>query len=573
MRRTTCLPFVPVITGLLIAAGCASGPRSQAVTVVPQTPVPLAAVPATQPAVDPIAVLIATSDRHFETGRDELALGHLERAKAEFDRALDTLLESPDGARGQARLREHFDRLVDRISVLEQAALRTGDGFSETKSEPAAIDSLLAIETFESATPKAATAETVQADLESTTHDIPIPTNDRVLRYVELFQGRLRDFLTEGLSRGVQYLPMIQQTFRAEGLPLDLAYIPLIESAFKPSALSRAKARGVWQFMRGTALENGLRADWYIDERADPTKSTLAAAKYLKTLHKMFEDWHLAMASYNGGPGRVKRALTRSRQNDFWKLTSTTRYLPRETREYVPMILAAVIIAKNPAKYGFDIVPMPATPSETVTVPPALDLRRVAEWAGVPMDDIQSLNPEFRRWTTPTKAGQYTVKVPQGTADKVREGLAAAGPSQLNAMQRHTVKRGETLATIAKKLQVSRADLAEANYLKTTSRVAVGAKLIIPRMPSAALLARASAGELETVAEAIAIDVLKETVPLAAPVTQRRVYQVKRGDTLSLIARKTGTTIAQLKNWNKLKTTTLKIGTRLLIQSPRPAVR
>ncbi len=142
-----------------------------------------------------------------------------------------------------------------------------------------------------------------------------------MLRYVELFQGRLREFLTEGLSRGVQYLPMIQATFRAEGLPLDLAYIPLIESAFKPSALSRAKARGVWQFMRGTALENGLKADWYLDERADAVKATQAAAKYLKTLHRMFEDWHLAMASYNGGPGRVKRALTRSRKNDFWQLT------------------------------------------------------------------------------------------------------------------------------------------------------------------------------------------------------------------------------------------------------------
>lgn len=552
----------------LVITGCAA-PRTQTLTVVPQAPVQAAPAPAPLPTVDPVAVLIAKSDQHFETGQKELALGHLESAKAEFDRALDTLLESPDGARSTTRLREHFDRLVDRISVLEQAALRTGDGFSETKSEPAAIDALLAIETFESSSPKAATAETVQADLQTTTHDIPIPTNDRVLRYVELFQGRLREFLTEGLSRGVQYLPMIQQTFRAEGLPLDLAYIPLIESAFKPSALSRAKARGVWQFMRGTALENGLRADWYLDERADPTKSTQAAAKYLKTLYGMFEDWHLAMASYNGGPGRVKRALTRSRKNDFWQLSATTRYLPRETRDYVPMILAAVIIAKNPAQYGFDIVPAPVTLSETVEVPPALDLRRVAEWAGVPMDDIQSLNPEFRRWTTPTRPGKYTIKVPQGTADKVRDGLAAAGPSQLNAMQTHTVKRGETLATIARKLQVSRADLAEANYLKTTSRVAVGAKLIIPRMPSAALLARASAGELETAAEAIAVDVLKETAPLAAPVAQRRTYQVKRGDTLAAIARRFGTTIAQLKNWNKLKTTSLKIGTRLVVQSPR----
>ena len=565
------LPFVPLFSAVLIA-GCVTGSGPKAVKVVPQAPAPVAvAKPTPEPTPDPIAVLIATSDRHFETGQKELALGHLESAKVEFNRALDTLLEFPSGARGTTRLREHFDRMVDRISVLEQAALATGDGFSEIKSEPAAFDALLSNQPFESATPKPATAQAVQADLQTTSHDIPIPTNDRVLRYVELFQGRLREFLTEGLSRGVQYLPMIQATFRAEGLPLDLAYIPLIESAFKTTALSRAKARGVWQFMPGTALENGLRGDWYLDERADPTKSTKAAAKYLKTLHGMFEDWHLAMASYNGGPGRVKRALTRSRKNDFWQLTSTSKYLPRETREYVPMILAAVIIAKNPAQYGFDITPMPVTAMETVEVPNALDLRRVAEWAGVPVDDIQKMNPEFRRWTTPVKKGEYSIKVPQGTADRVREGLAAAGPGQLNAMQLHTVKRGETLATIARKLQVGRADLAEANYLRGTARVAVGSKLFIPRMPSAALLARASAGGLESTAETIVADVLKETVPLAATVSPRRTYQVRRGDTLSAIARKTGTTIAQLKNWNKLRTANLQVGTRLLIQSPRPA--
>ena len=568
-------PVVPVI-GCLLLAGCLSGPKP--IALAPQAPAPVAPAAPVAPVApatpDPIADLIAESDRRFEAGRNELALGHLDRAREEFNRSLDTLLESPAGARNNPRLREHFDRLVDRISVLEQAALTTGDGFSETKSEPAAIDSLLAIETFESTPPKPATAEAVQADLESTTHDIPIPTNDRVLRYVELFQGRLREFLTEGLSRGVQYLPMIQATFRAEGLPLDLAYIPLIESAFKPSALSRAKARGVWQFMRGTALENGLKADWYLDERADPVKATHAAAKYLKTLFGMFEDWHLAMASYNGGPGRVRRALTRSRQNDFWKLTSSTRWLPRETREYVPMILAAVIIAKNPAQYGFEIVPMTATPTETVTVPEAVDLRRVAEWAGVPVDDIQKLNPEFRRWTTPMKKGEYTIKVPEGTAERVREGLEASAPSQRNALQFHTVKRGETLATIAKKLRVNRTDLAEANYLRATARVTAGTRLVIPRMPSAALLARATRepSDLEKTAESIVTDVLAETTPVAPLVENReavRTYRVRSGDTLYAIAKRFKVTVNQLKTWNRLRTTNLQVGTRLLLQQPR----
>ncbi len=552
-----------------LVTGCVSGSAAKVARVTPVVP-PAAAQPAPtpEPKPDPVALLIAASDRHFSTGQRELTLGHPERAGIEFDLALDTLLASPEGARIDARLREHFDRLVDRISVLEQAALATGDGFTETKTEPASFDTLLAIETSEADAPKPATAVVVQADLEATVHDIPIPTNDRVLRYVELFQGRLREFLTDGLSRGAQYLPMIQSTLRAEGLPLDLAYIPLIESAFKPTALSRAKARGVWQFMRGTALENGLKSDWYLDERADPEKSTLAAAKYLKTLHRMFEDWHLAMASYNGGPGRVKRAITRSRKTDFWTLSANTRFLPRETRDYVPMILAAVIIAKNPARYGFDIVPVLPTRTETVPVPPALDLRRVAEWAGVPMDDIQRLNPEFRRWTTPVKKGEYTIKVPHGTADRVREGLTASAPGQLNAMQWHTVKRGETLSTIAKKLSVNRTDLAEANYLKATSRVAAGARLVIPRMPSAALLARAwSASDIERAAEAVVADVLAETTPVDdSPAA--RPYRVRAGDTLSAIARKTRTTVAELKSWNKIRGSKLNVGDRLVIRSP-----
>ena len=171
-----------------------------------------------------------------------------------------------------------------------------------------------------------------------------------MLAYIELFQGRLHDFIEEGMKRGSKYLPMIQSVFRAEGLPLDLAYVPLVESAFKPNALSRAKAKGVWQFMTGTALENGLRRDWYIDERSDPEKATVAAAKYLRTLSKMFDgDWHLALASYNGGPGRMQRAMKRAGLDDFWSLAAKPKLLPRETREYVPMILAAIVIARNPA--------------------------------------------------------------------------------------------------------------------------------------------------------------------------------------------------------------------------------
>ncbi len=558
LRRTV----APVLA--LLITGCASGTGQKVAQVTP--PVAAQATesrPAPAPVHDPVVQLIAQSDSHFNKGQQELAVGHLEQARHEFDRALDVLLESQGGARADARVREHFDRLVDRISVLEQQALATGDGFTETRTDPASIDQLMALGTFDTTPPQLSTVEAVETDLQNTTHDVPIPANDRVLRWVEVFQGRLREFLSEGLARGAQYLPMIQGVFRAEGLPLDLAYVPLIESAFKPTALSRANARGVWQFMRATGIENGLAADWYIDERADTQKATVAAAKYLKTLHRMFGDWHLAMASYNGGPGRVQRAMKRSRIDDFWELTSSTRFLPRETRDYVPMILAAIIIAKNPAQYGFDILPHTPTPTENVTLPAGVDLRRVAEWAGVAVDDIQQLNPELRRWTTPIREGSYSLRVPEGTATKVQDGVTASAPSQLNALQWHTVKSGESLVTIARKLRVSRNDLAEANYLKTSARVRPGQRLVVPRMPAAALLARAAQTDDGTAPVAVATAEV-EDVPAA-------VYRVRAGDTLFAIARRHGATVDQLKQWNNLKGSALSIGARLVVQPARTA--
>ena len=546
-----------------LSAACASGAASPATQVMPASPAEQSVAVANAAPADPVRDLLATADRLFEDGRNQLALGHLAQAKTAFNASLEVLLAAPDHTRSDARVREHLDRLVDRIAALELTALATGDGFTEQAAEPASIDQLLALSTFDTTPPTAATTENVEADLRETTHDLPIPLNDRVLRYVELFQGRLREFLAEGLERGAQYLPMIQSVFRAEGLPLDLAYVPLIESAFKPTALSRAKAKGVWQFMQGTGVENGLQQDWYIDERSDPAKATVAAARYFKTLYRMFDDWHLAMASYNGGPGRMQRAIKASRRSDFWSLTATSRYLPRETREYVPMILAAVIIAKNPAKYGFDVPPPAPLVTETVDVPAAVDLRRVAEWASVPVEEIQRLNPELRRWTTPIRGDSYALTVPAGTAARISAELAAASPNTLSALQWHVVKRGETLTTIARKLRVNRTDLAEANYLRSASTVKAGQKLLVPRMPSAALLARAASGAPVQTAENDAVPAILDTTA-----TETVVHRVQRGDTLFGLARKYRTTVEHLKTLNRLATNTLRIGARLLVSTP-----
>jgi membrane-bound lytic murein transglycosylase D len=588
MTYRTLLPVAAAIGVSVSIVGCGRGTKSVQVKVTPPSP-PVVEVrqPAPAPIRDPIADLIAESQRHFAAGERELSLGHLEQARTSFDLAIEVLLKSPNGSRTEARLRTHFDQLVERISAYEITALSQGDGFVEKKTEPASIDKLLAISTFDPPAPTTATETAVASDLSQTSHDVDIPLNRKVLSYIELFQGNLRDFISEGLQRGAKFLPMIQAEFREQGLPLDLAYIPLIESAFKNTARSRVKAQGMWQFMSYTGREHGLTLDWYVDERSDPEKATKAAAQYLKTLGKMFDsNWHLAMASYNGGPGRVQRAVQRSGKDDFWALTETTRYLPRETREYVPMILAAIVIAKNPAQYGFNVEPEMPLAYEKVQVNDPIDLRLVAEWTNAPIDDIETLNPELRRWTTPVRSPNYEIKLPVGTGDAFRARLAQAPPESLNAFQWHSVKRGETLLSISRKLNVRQADLAEANSLTLRSRVQPGQQLIIPRAPTTMLAARPEnpapdepvVAETRPAAPAPKLAVASPAPKLASPAPdnaepQRIVHRVKRGDTLSSIAKLYNTTIASLKSWNTrvIRGNQINIGDRLTIFATRAA--
>ncbi len=565
--------------GLLLSGACAARTSQPTTAQAPQqvvAPEPTPA-PAPQPQRDPVQELIAQSEQHFQTGERELREGHLDAARAAFDRAVDILLESPGGARSNPQLSVHYDRLIERISGHELTALAQADGFAEKEPEPASIDDLLTIAMFEPPTPTPETQRAVANDLQVAGHDIDIPQNARVLAYVELFTGRLKGYLEDGLSRGARYLPMIQDVFRAEGLPLDLAYVPLIESAFKPNALSRAKAKGMWQFMRGTALENGLSHDWYIDERADPEKATRAAAKYLKTLYSMFDDWHLALASYNGGPGRVQRAIKRSGRDDFWKLSATSRYLPRETRDYVPLILAAIIIARNPSQYNMEVTPIETPLFETVTVSGAVDIRRVAEWSGASVQDIQDLNPELRRWTTPIRATDYELKVPMGSAEVINTRLAEPGTDDLAPLRHYTVKKNETLLSIAKKLRVSRSDLAEANYLSSKSKLSTGQRLIIPRAPT--LLAARTEPSSAAQADAVLASAVRPADP--APVSAARAtepandnpparttttHRVTRGETLFSIAKRYGTTVSQIKELNRLRNNVIQVGQRLIIE-------
>ena len=526
-----------------LAAGCTGTFATRHVVAAPEAvvspPLPLAdSAPTAGPEPDELDLLMASAQSHFERGQAQLALGHLDTARAEFNAAVDLLLDAPEPVHATTRFQEYFDRLIDRVSAQEIRALAEGDGFTEKPAEPSSLDELLGILTFEPPAPEPGLAQTVESDLRTTAHDVPIPLNARVLGYVEAFQGRLREWFQTALDRGGSYLPMIQEVFRAEGLPLDLAYIPIVESAFRTNALSRAKAKGFWQLMAGTGKEQGLRTDWYVDERSDPYKATRAAAQYLKTLNRMFDgDWHLTLASYNGGPGTVQRAIKRKNTQDFWKIAEAGRYLPRETRAYVPMVLAAMVIARNPSAYGFSYAPAGPPETETVTVDGPVDLRRIAEWTGAAIDDVQTLNPELRRWTTPLRGESYALKVPAGTAAVVEQRLAESPADSVTALQFHTVKKGESLASISRKLKVKRADLAEANYLRTTARVTPGQQLVIPRAPTALLTAMAE----------------RPAVEPAASDSAKTTYRVRRGDTLYSIARSFNTTVASLRSWNKIR--------------------
>ena len=489
----------------------------------------------------------------------ELADGHLNAAREAFDQAVDTYLAAPGGAIANPRLAEAYRRTLDTIHAREIEALAQGDGFTESQTEPAPIDTIVAeVPAEEPATDetRALAAEAVQEEA----NDLPIELNDAVLTCVNLYQGRLKDWFEAALSRGGKYLPHIREVFASEGVPRDLAYLAMVESAFRPTAYSRAKAKGVWQFISATGKRYGLEQDWWIDERSDTDKATRAAARYLRELYATFGDWNLAMAAYNAGEGTVQRGIDRYKTRDYWKLRQT-RALRRETKNYVPLILAAVVVAGAPDKYGIEIQPEEAIPFERVPVTGAIDLRVIAECTETPVEALQQLNPELRRLATP--AGRsFDVRVPAGAGGRLTACLAVLPADKRVAFRTHVVGRGQTLATIARANGVKASDVASANGLRTDRRLAVGTELIIPIDPRRAA---PPARHPEP----------KPTAPpasLNAEASDRAVrvkYRIKPGDTLAAIASQYGTSVQSLQQWNGLRGSRITAGGTLTIYSNR----
>jgi membrane-bound lytic murein transglycosylase D len=487
-----------------------------------------------------VSDLIDRVEKEYQAGQEEYRAGHLEAAKQSFDRAFNLLLESDLDVRSDDRLQQEFDRILDGVNGFELTALQEGDGFTEQKSEPAPIDEANEV-TYPVDPNVKAKAE---AEVKATRSDLPLMMTDQVAGYINYFSTRGRGTLEHALERSGKYEAMIRQTLKEEGVPQDLIYLAQAESGFHPLALSRAGARGMWQFMGSRAKGYGLERSWWIDDRQDPEKATRAAARHLKDLYNQFGDWYLAMAAYNSGPGTVQSAVKRTGYADFWQLYNRN-VLPKETRNYVPIILAVAIMAKNPEQYGLDkVVREEPAAFDTVKIDYPVDLRLVAECVDASVDEVQDLNPSLLRMTTP-KDEPFDLHLPVGTSEKFQTAIAAV-PSEMRVWWRyHKVQAGDTLASISRTYRTSPKAIAEANNLTGESLDGTN-KLIIPITPG-------SHGSPEDV----------------GTYSQRATrYKVRKGDTVQTVADNFGVPAKMVRRWNHLKADSLRGRTVVYVYLP-----
>ncbi|MCH9031656.1 MAG: LysM peptidoglycan-binding domain-containing protein [candidate division Zixibacteria bacterium] len=374
------------------------------------------------------------------------------------------------------------------------------------------------------------------------TYDMPIKFNDRVRASIRYFQTDARDAFLRYYSRSTKYLPMIKEIIRSYGLPEDLCYLPLVESGYNANAYSWARAVGLWQFISSTGRMYGLNRSWWYDERRDPVKATHSACRFFKDLYREFGDWELALAAYNGGPGKVRRTIKRDKTRNFWKL----RHLRRETRNYVPLYMAATIILKNPRKYGFEpaLVDFEAPLDyEVVTVKKCLEFKTIAASVGVSVKEISDLNPELLRKHTPPDAKSYKLKIPRKTKDRFWAAYPSMESPRETSWVRHKIRKGQTVSTIAAKYGVSQYAIRQANNLRS-SRIYAGKILVVP----------------------VPLDGKASARPTTKRKSKNGVYVVRRGDTVYDIARAFAVTMSSVKSLNNLGSRSrIYVGQRLRI--------
>ncbi|MBZ5637989.1 MAG: LysM peptidoglycan-binding domain-containing protein [Acidobacteriia bacterium] len=534
-----CFTLLPAVLALALA-GCATLNQRSVDTPPNETPAPVANAPAVAvPAGNAVEEVILGARAHQAAAERAQGEGDAATARQEFDSAIRILQEGGT----DPRLGEISAEISDEIKALDGAAQAGPDQVDvETEEvEPSPLDELATPPP--ELTPGEMEQERSLIDYSGLKFDIPFVVNDKVIAWVDFFTNRDRDKFLPGLIRSGRFLPMIRRIFAEEGLPQDLAYMAHVESAYKVNAFSRAKAKGIFQFIVGTGRRYGLRTDAWVDERSDPEKATRAAAAYLKDLYAMFGDWYLALAAYNAGEGKIQRVIDRTGERDFWYLAAT-RVLRNETANYVPAILAATLISKDPKRFGFEFEPDAPMDYENIRVEGSVHLKVLARCAGTDVDTMQKLNPALRRRQTPP--GSTEVRVPAGTGTTTLAALAEVPAAERSAVARHFVAKGETLAGIARRYGVRTSEIRKANRMGKRTAVHPGESLIVP---------------------AGAADVADSTEPRpAARSAGATLYRVRRGDTLSSIARRYGTQPAAIASASGIsQNRTLKVGDRLTV--------
>jgi membrane-bound lytic murein transglycosylase D len=539
--RQTAPPVVPAVAEravTVVAQPSMAGVRIPALQVgmqaaqtqSPQTPQQIAAQMAQQQHAQQV---INQAETSYASGVRNYRANRLEAARLDFDFAVDTMLTSGLDLKNEGPPADEFARLLDAINGLEMDALKQGNGFSP-KIEEAPLDT--ATDTTFAANPEL--VEKLKTEL-NVTSDLPLVINDQVAGYIGVFSNSnsFKAHMAASLQRVGKYRTVIQNVLKEEGVPQDLIYLAVAESGFQPQVVNgRSGAGGMWQFMASTGAAYGLTRNGYFDYRFDPEKSSRAYARYIKALYNQLGDWYLAMAAYNWGPGNIQRVVQRTGYADFWELYRRGA-MPAETRAYVPQILAAVIMAKNPERYGLDkLTPSPAVIYDTVHVSYAIDMRLVADVTNATVSEIVELNPSLIRLTTPNDMG-FDLHIPTGTRELFQDRLKDIPEDRRNSWRFHVVRAGETLETIAAALHARVADIAETNGITAQDPMGVDDELVVPVL--------STSGGLNP---------------------QR--YTTRSGDTLVTVADRFNVTTEELRQWNRLSSSGLKAGKVLYVAEP-----
>ena len=480
----------------------------------------------TQLLLDESRLLHDRAADYFEDGESELALVFMEDSHKLLDSASAEIKSDPKVREASQEISRHLARY--KILALDSVREKNIPQIEITHDPDSFLDELSALDLYSVEIPPELEGK-VNQDLKEAKFSIPVVINKEVLQFLDYYQSRARNNTQQAMNRSGLYIEEIKKIFEEEGIPEELIYMAHVESLFKHNAYSRARARGMWQFMTGTAKLYGMEVNWWVDERLDPIKSTRVAARYLNYLHDEFGDWCLVMAAYNVGPGRIMRILKRYGEMDYWTMVKR-RLIPRETRNHVPATLAAIILYNNPELYGFTVTPDQPAPTEKFSVEYQIDLGVIAEAIELPLSTLREINPGLQRGVTPFEPKEYTLNIPAGYGEKLSQALADIPPSKRLRLRHHKVGSGETLSLIASRYGVSIRAISDTNNIRNIHRLKIGQDLIIP------------IAEPKTLTREEARKVMASS----------GTHTVRSGDSLYRISRLYGVNLQKLFDWNSL---------------------